>query len=158
MGRWEDFVSSIYTRIFPLIAFVVVIMGIMGGLLQPVLLKIEITGMQEAFGLMMYVAALTLIIVVLFAFYQIAIIKDIKDILKERLPVLKSNPGEEKKEEKTETSGVGALTGMVIGGIIGLIFGPAGVIVGGIITAILGNQAEYESIRAEKERMRKKKI
>lgn len=156
MSRWEDFVSSVYSRIFPLIAFVVVIMGIAEWLLQPIFLKIEMAGMREAFRSIMYVAALTLIVIVLFAFYQIAISKDIKDILEERLPTLKSNPSKKKKEEKIETSGAGALAGMVLLGTVGLIFGPAGVIAGGILGALIGNQIEYESIRAEKKRKKKK--
>ncbi len=51
-----------------------------------------------------------------------------------------------------------ARAGMIAGGAIGLLFGPAGVIVGGIIGAILGNQAEYESLEAEKEKRRVSKL
>ncbi|KPV64162.1 MAG: hypothetical protein AOA65_1047 [Candidatus Bathyarchaeota archaeon BA1] len=156
MGRWEDFVSTVYSRILPLIAFVVVIMGVVGALIQPALLKIEIAGMREALQLMMYVGALTLIVVVLFATYQIALSKDLKDILEEGLPLPKSNPSKEKREEKIETSGAGALAGMVLGGTLGLIFGSAGVIIGGILGALAGNQIEYENIRAERERRKKK--
>ncbi len=70
-----------------------------------------------------------------------------------------SNP--ERKEERREeimTSGGGAFAGMVIGGAIGLLFGPVGVVIGGIIGAILGNQAEYEAIKAERERRMKKEV
>ena len=61
---------------------------------------------------------------------------------------------EERKKEKEEirTSGGGAFAGMVVGGLIGLLFGPAGVVIGGVIGAILGDQAERESIRLERER------
>ena len=47
------------------------------------------------------------------------------------------------------TSGGGAFAGMIVGGLIGLAFGPAGVIAGGLIGAILGDQAERESIKRE---------
>lgn len=44
---------------------------------------------------------------------------------------------------------------MIAGGTVGLLFGPIGVLAGGILGAIFGNQAEYESIKSERERKRK---
>ena len=154
MGRWEDFVSAIWSRILPLIAFIVVIMGFLERVVHPILLKIEMTGVREALTLIIDTIALVLIAITLFAFYQIALTKDIKDLLEERLLFIKSNPS---RKEKIETSGAGSLAGMVIGGIIGLAFGAVGVIIGGILGALIGNQAEYESLRAERERKRKEK-
>ncbi|MHC1611547.1 MAG: hypothetical protein ACXQTW_08175 [Candidatus Methanospirareceae archaeon] len=101
MGRrWEDFISAVYSKILPLIAFS----------------------------------------------------KDIKDLLNERLPKKGGNPKEGGKEERIETSGAGALGGMVVGGALGLPFGPFGIVIGGILGALLGNQVEYESKRAERKK------
>jgi hypothetical protein len=180
MGRrWEDFISAVYSKILPLIAFIVVIVGVIGGLFQSAFLRIEVAGIGEALQLIAYISLFTLVVVALFAFYQVALSKDIKELLNERLPIkplqgLRVNPSrvfggtggardgaephrsnpkeEEKKEERIETSGAGALGGMVVGGALGLPFGPAGVVIGGILGALLGNQVEYESKRAERER------
>ncbi len=167
MGRrWEDFISAVYSKILPLIAFIVVVVGVIGGLFQSVFLSIEVAGIGEALQLIAYISLFTLVVVALFAFYQVALSKDIKELLNERLPIKplqglrgcgaephRSNPKEEeKKEERIETSGAGALGGMVVGGALGLPFGPAGVVIGGILGALLGNQVEYESKRAERER------
>ncbi|MDI6886511.1 MAG: hypothetical protein QMD22_09295 [archaeon] len=64
----------------------------------------------------------------------------------------RSNPKEGREEERIETSGAGALGGMVVGGALGLPFGPAGLVIGGVLGALLGNQVEYESKKAERER------
>ena len=120
-----------------------------------------------------YISLIILVVVILFAFYQIVLSKDIKELLddinkllSERLPIKplqglrgcgaephRSNPKEmERREERIETSGAGALGGMVLGGVLGLPFGPAGIIIGGIIGALLGNQIEYESERVKRKR------
>jgi len=84
---------------------------------------------------------------------------DISDVKKgtkrieEKITRVSSNPdrnikeGKKEVEERIETSGIGALGGMVAGGIIGLLFGPGGVIIGGILGALAGNQIEYEDKR-----------
>jgi uncharacterized protein YcfJ len=92
--------------------------------------------------------------------YQTSIMVDIRgDIsevkkgtkrIEEKITRSSSNPGrstEEEKEERIETTGVGALAGMVMGSILGLLFGSIGVIVGGILGALAGNQIEYEDRR-----------
>ena len=63
-----------------------------------------------------------------------------------------------RREEEIITSGGGAFLGMVIGGGMGLLFGPAGVIIGGVIGAILGDQVERESIRLERRRRARKDV
>ena len=161
MDRWEDFVSSAYLRVLLLIAFVAVVMGVVERVLQPVLLEVEMAGVREAFRVMVHVAAFTLTVLILFAFYQIAISKDIKDvitevrdILEERLPKPKGSSSREGREERMETSGAGALAGMTLLGIVGLTLGLVGMIVGGILGGLIGNQIEYEIIRAKKRKKR----
>ncbi|MHC1636091.1 MAG: hypothetical protein ACXQTS_05675 [Candidatus Methanospirareceae archaeon] len=156
--RWEDFVITFYSKILPLIAFIVVIVGVVMSSFQDIFLKIEIGG-GEAFRLLTYISLLILVVITLFAIYQIALIKDIsesldklskdiRELLVKKLPKSGSNPKEIEKEERVETSGAGALGGMVVGGVLGLPFGPVGIIIGGIIGALLGNQIEYEIRRA----------
>jgi hypothetical protein len=154
MGRREDFILTIYTKILPLAITLVSAMVLLSILFQSIFSKIEMAGMREAFGLMASLIMLTLVAFVLFAGYQIALSKDIKDLLEERLP-LRADPDEKEKEERIETSGGGALVGMIVGGLLGLSFGPAGVIVGGILGALVGNQIEYESIRMERKKRKK---
>lgn len=72
----------------------------------------------------------------------------ISDLLQEQRSQLDNNP-EEKKEEEIKTTGAGAFGGMVIGGLLGLIFGPAGVIAGGMIGAVIGDQMEREKVKEE---------
>lgn len=55
--------------------------------------------------------------------------------------------------EVEEPSGVGALGGVVAGGIAGAPFGPAGVLVGGVVGGIAGNAVEFRNL---KERQRRK--
>ena len=141
VGRWEDFVSSVRSQILILIILVLTVTGSMK-------LFIDFTGLSMAY---MYVAILTLIVVVLFASYQIKISKEIRDLLRERSAPSRSGPS----EEKVETSGVGALVGMVLGYVIGLFFCEpewVSAIIGGILCALLGNQIEYESIRKKRKR------
>jgi uncharacterized protein YqgC (DUF456 family) len=45
---------------------------------------------------------------------------------------------------------------MIAGGALGLLFGPVGVIIGGILGALIGDQIEYENVKAERERRRKR--
>ncbi len=68
-------------------------------------------------------------------------------------PTTINNPGE---KEVIRTTGGGAFAGMVTGCLLGLTFGPVGVLVGGILGALAGNQIEYESKRMERERRRKR--
>ncbi|KPV63488.1 MAG: hypothetical protein AOA66_0854 [Candidatus Bathyarchaeota archaeon BA2] len=91
------------------------------------------------------------------------IAKDFEILINEIRGLSRSqNPNSEKKGERKKergevrTSGGGAFAGMIAGGALGLLFGPVGVIVGGVLGAILGDRVEYESIRAERERMRRK--
>jgi len=86
-------------------------------------------------------------------------LRSIEKTLKKESNLGASDPPNEKKEEKKEeirTTGGGALVGMTIGGLIGLLGGPVGVVIVGLIGAAIGNQAEYESIKAEKEKKKKK--
>ncbi|NJE04204.1 MULTISPECIES: hypothetical protein [Thermococcus] len=53
------------------------------------------------------------------------------------------------KRRVVKTTGSGAFAGLIIGGSIGLLFGPGGVILGGLIGAILGD--EYEKKQLEEE-------
>ena len=49
---------------------------------------------------------------------------------------------------KPKPSGMGAFSGMVIGGGIGtLVSGSIGTIIGGIVGALIGNQMEYEELK-----------
>lgn len=50
-----------------------------------------------------------------------------------------------------EPSGKGALTGIVIGGFFGLLFGPNGIVAGGIVGGLLGNEVEYRAIQQKRE-------
>jgi len=50
---------------------------------------------------------------------------------------------------KLKPSGIGAFSGMVIGGGIGTLLGSIGTIIGGIVGALIGNQMEYEFIKAK---------
>lgn len=64
--------------------------------------------------------------------------------------------GEEKeKEEEIKTTGVGALAGMIVGGMIGLALGPLGVVLGGLLGAIIGDQMEYQKLLEEKQKGKK---
>ena len=71
-----------------------------------------------------------------------------------------SNPSQKEKKEEIETTGVGALAGMIFGGAIGLLGGFVGVLVCGIIGALIGNHIEYERERERKKREeeRRKKL
>ena len=73
----------------------------------------------------------------------------INETLIEGFKLKKSSNPEKKKEEEIKTSGAGAFGGMIIGGALGLPFGPGGVIIGGIIGAIVGDNIERERIKAE---------
>jgi len=66
------------------------------------------------------------------------------------------DPKEEKEKIETKTSGAGAFGGMVIGGLLGLVLGPAGVVIGGLIGAAIGDQIERENVKAEKEKKKRK--
>ncbi len=66
--------------------------------------------------------------------------------------ILRSNPDDE--EEGIKTSGAGTFAGMIVGGAIGLSFGPVGVLICGILGALLGDRAEYETLKAEKKEKR----
>lgn len=50
-------------------------------------------------------------------------------------------------DKGVKPSGAGALGGMVVGGALGVPFGPLGVLMGGAIGAVVGNQIEYEQRR-----------
>ncbi|MBS7612822.1 hypothetical protein KEJ48_01030 [Candidatus Bathyarchaeota archaeon] len=73
---------------------------------------------------------------------------EIRDLLK-RQCLRSDNTSEEKKGEEVKITGAGAFGGMVIGGLLGLMFVPAGVIVGGVIGAIIGDQIEREKLKEE---------
>ncbi|KPV65551.1 MAG: hypothetical protein AOA65_0059 [Candidatus Bathyarchaeota archaeon BA1] len=73
---------------------------------------------------------------------------EIGGLLRKQRSLSDNNP-EEKKEEEVKTTGAGAFGGMVIGGLLGLILGPAGVIVGGMIGAAIGDQMEREKVKEE---------
>lgn len=49
-----------------------------------------------------------------------------------------------------EPSGKGALIGIAVGGIFGLVLGSNAIIIGGIIGGILGNELEYQSIKKKR--------
>jgi hypothetical protein len=91
-----------------------------------------------------------LVVITLFAFYQIALSKDIKDLLAERLLKSESNLNKKERRGKVRNKWARALGGMVIEGTVGLMFRPVGVIIEGVVGAVVGNQIEYESIKAEK--------
>lgn len=57
---------------------------------------------------------------------------------------------EEEKEQEIKLTGAGAFGGMIVGGALGLPFGPLGVLIGGILGALIGNQLEYEGIQKKK--------
>lgn len=50
MTRWEDFISSVYSKILPLVTFIVVIIGVIGGIFQGVFLRIEPATLEKHFG------------------------------------------------------------------------------------------------------------
>ena len=56
------------------------------------------------------------------------------------------------KKEEVKTTGGGALIGMILGGSIGILFGPGGVILGGLIGAILGDEYEKKQLQEEKQK------
>ncbi|RLF99360.1 MAG: hypothetical protein DRN49_04485 [Thaumarchaeota archaeon] len=71
-----------------------------------------------------------------------------------------NDPPEEKeekkvKEEPIKTTGFGAFGGMIIGGMIGLLFGTIGVIVGGVIGALIGDEWERIQIKERRKKMEK---
>lgn len=66
-----------------------------------------------------------------------------------------SNPDEE-EEEDVETSGSGAFAGMIVGGALGLPFGPLGIIGGGVAGAIIGDNIERSSRKRRKKKKEKK--
>ena len=93
-------------------------------------------------------------------------LEEIKQILSNgfqkifELKARKTNPGNpvylkneehlERKKQKirVKPSGMGAFSGMVIGGGIGtLVSGSIGTIIGGIVGALIGNQMEYEELK-----------
>jgi hypothetical protein len=115
------------------------------------------------------IISIVMLIMLCLVFYsQIMLGKDMKDGFNRVITNLKggakgnpfnplnnnSNNEDIEKGEEVKTSGAGAFTGMIIGGALGLIGGPAGVIIGGIIGGIIGNIVEYEQ---EKERLKRKK-
>ncbi|RLI80320.1 hypothetical protein DRP04_08270 [Archaeoglobales archaeon] len=160
MGRWEDFIKVIFTRILPFFGFLLVITGYLyKSFFEENVLKLE-EGLREVMYGIIYILILILVAFTAYAAYNLAISKDIRDILDERLSKSNPhrNPNSKKKEEEEEeirTSGAGALVGMIGGGLIGLPFGPTGVILGGLLGAIIGNQIEYEQERERKKRMKK---
>jgi len=54
---------------------------------------------------------------------------------------------ETENEEEEKTSGAGAFLGLIIGGLLGLSVGGAGVLVGGIVGGLIGDLIESESIK-----------
>ena len=58
-------------------------------------------------------------------------------------------------KEEVKTTGVGAFAGMIVGGMLGLPFGPLGVILGGLLGAVIGDQLEYLQL---KEKAKEKKL
>lgn len=50
-------------------------------------------------------------------------------------------------DKGVKPSGAGAFGGLVVGGAIGLPFGPMGVLIGGLLGAVVGNQIEYDQLR-----------
>ena len=65
--------------------------------------------------------------------------------------------GAGRKEEEEKTSGLGAFGGMIVGGLLGLAFGPEGVIIGGLIGSILGDLWEREEIKERKKRLKRRR-
>ena len=61
------------------------------------------------------------------------------------------NPEQKEKKEGIKPSGGGAFVGMIVGGALGLLFGPIGVLVGGIIGSLIGNHIEYEGLKRRRE-------
>ena len=83
-------------------------------------------GVREAFQLLTYLIVLVLVSFVTYAFYQIALTMDIRDLLVsirellyEGVPKSGNLARGERKEERIETSGAWALMGVVIGGVGG---------------------------------------
>lgn len=83
------------------------------------------------------------------------LIIEIRSLSRGQHPNSERKEKEKKEKEEIRTSGGGAFAGMIAGGALGLLFGPVGVIIGGVIGAILGDQAERESVRVERERKKK---
>lgn len=161
MGRrWEDFVKALFTKILPVIGFLLFVAGSLNFLFFEKSISELESGLGEAMRNLSLMLTILLVAFVAFACYNLAISKDIRDILDERLPKKIGNPGNptnkegEEKEEEIRTSGAGALVGMVGGALIGLPFGPAGVVIGGLLGAIIGNQIEYEQEREKREKRR----
>jgi len=160
--RWEDFVSGVYSKVLPFIVVIASIGWLITSLFQGIYLRIELVGVREAFQLLTYLIVLVLVSFVTYAFYQIALTMDIRDLLVgirellyEGVPKSGNLARGERKEERIETSGAWALMGVVIGGVAGLMFGPVGFIAGGIVGGLVGNQLEYEILRVRKERRRR---
>lgn len=146
-GRLEDFFLNLLKKVALFISLPLVAFGIIQAVTQE--LKIALLAFFGAVAIEIWLYQTSI---------MVDIRSDISDVKKgtkrieEKITRVSSNPsrnkdGEKEEEERIETSGVGALGGMVAGGILGLPFGPAGVIIGGILGAIAGNQIEYEDKR-----------
>lgn len=75
---------------------------------------------------------------------------------REKIPTIKAEIRRETRGKKRiKITEAGALAEMIVGGAIGLLGGPAGVILGGIIGALIGNQIEYEQEKERRKKLRK---
>ena len=105
-----------------------------------------------------YVIAILILLFFVFFYTQtISLLRDIKEELGGVCRYETATNGgsrEKEEEEKVKTTGAGAFSGMIAGALLGLPFGPAGVLIGGILGAIIGDNLEY---RHEKERMERMK-
>jgi len=151
--RWSSFLNAFYSHLSRLIGFLVVVVSVTWYLLQDADFSLQVVG---------YLCSIILVILIYTNSHMLAILSDIRDILDklEKRLFSKMNPcsnRDQSHDEEIRTSGAGALAGMVLGGLVGLLGGPAGVIIGGIIGALVGNQIEYERLKAERERQRQQR-
>jgi len=152
---WGRFIETLLSRIIPIIIGVILGVGVMvSQLLNRTLLASIPIYLRAGFTLLTNLLIVLLTAFTVVSMVGLAWIKDARDIMMETRDILDerlphnpgSNPGRKRKRRvKVETSGGGALIGLIIGGLLGLPYGSGAVALLGFIGAIIGDILERES-------------
>ena len=148
--RWGDLVEALWRLIIPLtLTLILGITQLISPLLNSLYLSMIPEPLRSGFSLILNLLLILLVAFLVVGTLQLSWTRDIRDILDERLPSgggSMNNPGSSKrrKKKKVETSGSGAIMGLIIGALIGLPYGPIYTFILGLVGAFIGDLLEYE--------------